>query len=127
MLHNVLREYLGKVAESIDNLDTIYIEKYEEEILTPDRCNLRIRIRFSDHHLLEINEALIVFEENLQHLNYRYHYQDATNTLIFRYDNSPHHPDISTFPDHKHVFDEVMKTDKPSIQEIIDEIQTMTG
>ena len=34
---------------------------------------------------------------------YVYHYQKANGTLVFRYDNTPHHPGIASFPHHKHV------------------------
>ena len=34
--------------------------------------------------------------------DYTYHYQDRQNNLIFRYDNAPHHPEVSTHPHHKH-------------------------
>lgn len=33
---------------------------------------------------------------------YSYHYQDANTALVFRYDDTPHHPNLSTFPHHKH-------------------------
>lgn len=29
---------------------------------------------------------------------YRYHFMDADNQLIFRDDNAPHHPTVTTFP-----------------------------
>jgi len=28
---------------------------------------------------------------------------DGSDQLIFRYDNAPHHPEVVTFPDHKHL------------------------
>ncbi len=35
--------------------------------------------------------------------NYSYHWQDARASLIIRWDNAPHHPDLPTFPHHRHV------------------------
>jgi hypothetical protein len=37
---------------------------------------------------------------------YAYQYQRADGTLIFRYDNSDHHPDLPNAPHHKHERDE---------------------
>ena len=123
MLHDRLRGYLETIAQAIDALDAIYLEKYEEEILTPNRCNVRIRIRWSAGDLLEINEAVIVTADRLHHLNYRYHFQDVTNTIHFRYDNSPHHQDIDSFPHHKHTRDGVVETERPTISDVINEVK----
>jgi hypothetical protein len=34
---------------------------------------------------------------------YSFHVQRSDGTSLFRYDNSPHHRQLETFPDHKHV------------------------
>jgi hypothetical protein len=34
---------------------------------------------------------------------YAYYWLDAHNGLITGWDNAPHHPHLSTHPDHKHV------------------------
>jgi len=46
-----------------------------EEILTSERANLRIRLRFQSGCLLEINEAIIVENNAPKTLGYRYHFQ----------------------------------------------------
>ncbi|MEA3436034.1 MAG: DUF6516 family protein, partial [Thermodesulfobacteriota bacterium] len=61
----------------------------------------------------------------LNHLGYRYHFQDKQNNLVFRYDNTPHFPDIEGFPHHKHLSDKVTGTEKPSILEVIDEARLL--
>lgn len=33
---------------------------------------------------------------------YSYHWQTKTGKIICRWDNAPHHPNIKTFPHHKH-------------------------
>jgi len=60
MLLDNLSKYLNKVESAVRNLQGAYVERYEEEILTADRLNLRIRIRFQTDHMLEINESIIV-------------------------------------------------------------------
>lgn len=44
-------------------------------------------------------------EDKIEKKTYSYHYQSATDQLIFRYDNAPHHHNIPTFPKHKHLKD----------------------
>lgn len=41
-----LLEYLNEVESAFSELSSGYIERYEEERLTPERANLRIRVRF---------------------------------------------------------------------------------
>ena len=123
MLHEILSDYLEKVTQAILQCRDAYVERYVEEILTPERVNLRIRLRFDQGHLLEINEAVVVEDDSLVSLDYRYHCQDENNRLIFRYDSTPHFPDLSSFPHHKHLPDTVIPSDKPDIDQIIREAE----
>ena len=105
----------------------VYIENYEEEIIAPDRINLRLRIRFFEGVLLSVNEAVIVDGTSLVHLDYRYHCQNAENALIFRYDSTPHFPDLPTFPHHKHIGEQVIASGKPMLIDVFLEAkQTLT-
>ena len=121
MLLNLLSRYLANIENAISTLADSYVEHYNEEIITANRINLKIRIRFSSGHLLELNEAVIVEEGNIKHLSYRYHFQDGQNNLVFRYDNTPHFQESENFPHHKHIQNEVIAADKPSILHIIEE------
>ena len=123
MLLEILSYYLTNVEAVLKSLKDCYIEKYEEEILTPNRVNLRVRIRFSRGYLLELNEAVTVDKGHIKHFSYRYHFQNRDNTLIFRYDNTPHFPDLTNFPHHKHNPAPVVGTEKPLIAEVVEEVK----
>lgn len=101
MPHDVLVGYLKEVEKAIGDLPDVYVELYEEEFFGNERVNLRIRVRFYNGCLLQFNEA-VIFQIKLEHLEYRYHFQDKNSELIFRYDNTPHFPDLPNFPHHKH-------------------------
>ena len=103
MLHETLAQYLARVEQAILRCSNAYVERYTEEILTPQRANLRIRLRFEQGHLLEINEAVVVVEDSLVPLDYRYPCQDTHNHVIFRYDSTLHFPSLPNFPPHKHL------------------------
>ena len=120
MLHEAISNYLREVEATLGEIEGTYAELYEEEILAFDRVNLRIRLRFYDGYLLELNES-ITFEGEVRHLGYRYHFQDKKNNLVFRYDNTPHFPDLKSFPHHKHLKDEVIAADEPTIVDVIEE------
>ena len=121
MLHSLLSQYLADVETALKELKSTYIEHYSEEILTPLRVKLRIRVRSVSRHLLELNEAVVIKNGQIDYLSYRYHLQDKQNNLVFRYDNAPHFPDLENFPHHKHLPDKVDSTEKISIVEAIKE------
>jgi len=46
----------------------------------------------------------------------------ADGSLIFRYDNIPHHLEISTFPDYKHYAGRIMESHPVNLKEVVEEI-----
>jgi hypothetical protein len=96
MLVDPVLKYLQEIEAAFSTLSSGYIERYEEECLTHERV-LRIRVRFPKGYMLEWNEAVIGEEGHVEHLGYRYHFQDRDNNLIFRYDNTPHFPGLELF------------------------------
>ena len=120
-----LARYLENIETAIASLRNAYVEHYREELLTPVRANLHIRIRFSSGRLLEINEAVVFEGSDLKHLDYRYHCQDQQNRLIFRYDSTPHFPDLATFPHHKHLPETVISAERPEIVDVL--VEAVTG
>jgi hypothetical protein len=121
MLHEILSLYLESIEALIRNLKDAYIERYQEEILSSNRINLRIRIRFKTGYLFELNEAAIMVAGQFERLNYRYHFQDSQDNLVFRYDNTPHFPDLESFPHHKHLSNTVISSEELSAIMAIEE------
>lgn len=127
MLPDLLSDYLDEIAARLKTIKNCYIEKYEEEILTPERVNFRARIRFENGYLLELNEAIVLEGKRRKHLNYRYHFQDEQNHLIFRDDDTPHFPNLKTFPHHKHLSDKVISVKRASILDVIEEARQVAS
>jgi hypothetical protein len=125
MPFDLLSQYLENVESAIRKLEDVYVERYEEEIVAADRVNLRIRVRFASGHMLELNEAVIGQQGRVTHLCYRYHLQDPKNNLVFRYDNTPHFPELENFPHHKHLPDKVAAAEQPSILKVIEEARLL--
>ncbi len=86
--------YFLKLQQIIGNLSGVEIEKYEEQVLTESRGNLRVRLRFSDDSLLDLCEAVQIIDNTPQRISYRYHYQSSVGKPIFRYDDAPPYPEI---------------------------------
>lgn len=58
---------------------------------------------------------------------YVYQYQKADGALVFRYDNTPHFPDLFSFPHHKHLGSEVnvMAALPPDLKSVLAEIHNL--
>ena len=124
MLHEVLSGYSEQVEQAVLECRDAYVEQYVEEVVTDERINPRIRLRMKRGHLLEISEAVVFEGVLLAFLDYRYHFQDGDNHMMFRYDSTPHYRSLPSFPDHKHVLDGVITSTKPTIQQVIREAIT---
>jgi hypothetical protein len=121
-LNNIL-EYFEKVQNIVEALSKVEIERYDEEIFSEGRGNIKFRIRFHDNSLLEVSEAIYFDSEKFLWLSYRYHYQKPDGSVIFRYDNTPHYPHVDTYPDHKHVGSSVVGSLRPDIENVFSEIK----
>ena len=120
-------EYFTRVRELVQGVADAQAERYEEQMLSATRGNLRIRLRFGDQSLLEISEAIVLVGEEPHWLSYRYHYQSSRAGIVFRYDNAPHHVEVATHPDHKHSGDDVLASPHPSIEQILREVEVIRG
>jgi len=76
-------------------------------------------VRFYDGSTLTFEEKTVRRGRNIEKISYRYHYQHADGTLAFRYDNAPHHPEVSTYPDHIHIEGRVEATAPPDLSDVL--------
>jgi hypothetical protein len=120
-LHSRLERYLAGIGTALADLPGADVESYVEEVLTPTRANLRIRVRFADGQTLAINEAVVVIADSLAHLDDRYHCKGPGDALLFRYDSTPHFPDLPGFPEHKHLPSAVVAAARPEVPQVLAE------
>ena len=76
---------------------------------------------FADGSRLEFTERIAIEKSHPAKRFYRYQYVRA-EAAVFRYDNAPHHPDIATFPHHKHVGRKTLPATEPTLSQVLDEI-----
>ena len=121
-----LKSYLGQLQKSIETRKEINVQYFRAIETTPNQVGyLEGRLYFWDGSFLEFYEALSVRGVTLVRTDYAYHYQTADNDLIFRYDNAPHHPEISTHPHHKHTATGLEATKPPHLNDILGEIDAL--
>jgi hypothetical protein len=120
-----IADYFSSIERSLEQYDSITsIETIE--ILASDDFNgiLRCRIHFWDDTFLNIHETVSTELGYPVRIVYAYSYIRKSQS-VFRYDNAPHHPDVITYPHHKHIGeDTIAPTDQPTIHQVLSEIET---
>ncbi len=77
------------------------------------------KIKFIDNSVLYIKDYLFLEGKR----KYFYHWQDAEGNLLIRWDNSPHHSYIKTFPNHKHIKDKIMESEETDLRSVMETIK----
>lgn len=121
MSREILTAYFDEVERQLLALPNIHVEQFSITILTPERANLKLRVRFKGKYLLAVSEAIIAIDDRISQIDYRYHFQNEKNELIFRYDSTPHFPDLPSFPQHKHLPETTIATEKPDLIQVFQE------
>jgi hypothetical protein len=91
-----------------------------------DQGYLAGTITFIDSSTLHFSEYLDQAGEVVDKLMYTYHYQDANNHLVFRYDNARHKPPLAS-SEHKHLPNQIIEAPAPAFDDVMVEIVTIKG
>lgn len=98
--------------------------------LASDEFNglVRCRIYFYDDSYLDVYEVVNTELGYPVKIHYAYTYIRA-GERVFRYDNAPHHPEIDTYPHHKHLGarDALSVANEPTLAQILAEIKSVLG
>ncbi len=94
-IQNLLRR-----SAFIENVDV----KYEAKSKTVGLIHGNIGM--VDGSTLQFLELIDRKDEEIIRPKYRFHFMDSADKMIFRYDNAPHHPEVPTYPHHKHILGE---------------------
>jgi len=120
-----LYHYLVRLETVLHSRQDIDVELLQVEVITIG-VKFYSELRFYDGSRLIIVEQLEpVGKRGYNRVTYKFHYQYKIANLIFRYDNSPHHPHLSTFPVHKHIGDAIVEADRPDLNDVLAEIDTI--
>lgn len=94
-----IRALLSEKAHLLDVDHPAYevCEDYEVEYTGTFRAN----IVFEDGSRLIVRFSLKA-DDDIEEYNYAYQYLDPQGERILRYDDAPHHPEVSTYPHHLH-------------------------
>jgi hypothetical protein len=118
-------DYFGDILAAFSASPFVHEPKFEiddrEEVQF-----IRADVYFIDNSLLHFRELWIWQEGQRFKKAYTYHYQRADGTMVFRYDNAPHFPNLPTAPHHKHIGEtDVVAANAPDLQSVLNEIEGM--
>ena len=119
-----LERYVTRIEEKLRELGPlISSSQISIERRSLNRTVLRGIIVFVDGSSLHFLEYVLEEDNRLLRVSYRFHYIKQNGSLVFRYDNAPHHPELPTFPHHKHLpGKKVVSSSEKSLIDILDEI-----
>ena len=109
-------EFLKKVASSDPSVKKFRLIR---EFIGMKRGFIRFVVELRDDSELHVFEYI---DSSMHKIDYSYHWQDKEKSLITRWDNAPHHPEIETFPYHVHEGEHIKPSEEPTFVEIIKKI-----
>lgn len=109
------------VTRKLEELNYLITEQhFEVESVDPETTILRGHLRF-------INGSLLHFMEYTgpgTH-DYRFQYMDENKNLIRRWDNAPHHHELSNYPFHVHTPEGVEPSSKIMLPEVLNKVEEL--
>ena len=105
MFYNTVKDFFQIIEEYNINK----IQKFQ------NAYSIIAEIIFKDGSILYIKDYL--FPDKTR--KYSFHWQDKNKVLIFRWDNSPHHKDLNTFPHHLHSKTKILVSKERNLRDIL--------
>ncbi len=113
-------DFRNALAEYNDIIASIEILEISEE---ENISNLRSRLRIYDGTILWVRE--IRNEESI--VSYSYYWLRSDETVIIGWDNAPHHKELSTFPNHKHIGNKIESSQESNLRGVLNFIKKFLG
>jgi len=116
----MIEDYFLQVEEILREFPSIRSRVLTQKVYNHFQGYISGKIVFENGHSLEFAE--VVDTEQTTKVKYRYQYMDEKRSLIFRYDNAPHHKEVKSFPHHRHTPNKVTDSNEPGLNNILLEI-----
>lgn len=117
----MVKKYFAKLEDQISLFqDIIGTYTVTTKYYNRSKGYISGKIVFTDDSKLDFKE--VKDTEYHKKDKYSYHFMNASDEIIFRYDNANHHPELKTFPHHKHLPENIMESNEPELIDILIEI-----
>lgn len=121
----LIDSHFRAIENAINDDPLVVIFDLERVYMTRTRAYIKGKINFADDTSLALFQHVEITEHGLRITDYRYHYMNADDRMIFRYDNAPHHREIDNFPHHKHLPRGLEHAVMPTVKDILEEIDSI--
>jgi len=116
-----IEEYFSDIKSSLNVSPVIASYSVTEEFAKEIGGYIRIKASLVNSDFLDLFiYATVEVELNVQ--KYSFHWHSKKGNLRKRWDNSPHHREIRTFPHHLHIGDKVVPCAHVDFSEVLNEI-----
>ncbi len=126
----LIEVYLQQFHDIIQTCSVVHSFNIEPDNRGDYQGFIRGEINFMDASILYLREFVNV-QTIINRGMYSYQYMDASNRLIFRYDNTKHHRKLNlpTYPHHKHEGseDNILPSTAPMFADVLKEIELLLG
>jgi len=123
-----IETYFQQIQETIQSFPVVQLSDISYNKRGSYEGFIRGELSFVDESKLHFREFVDV-ETTPDRVMYAYQYVNASNSLIFRYDNTGHHRKLGlhTYPHHKHdgSEDNVMPSPGPDLFQVLKEIESL--
>jgi len=117
----MLENFLADLKASLTASPFVRDIEINDEFITSVSGFIDCTVEMIDGSTLYVPEYFTISGENIKRDKYSYHFQKK-GEFIIRWDNAPHHRELSTFPYHVHDKDGVHESKEMTMDEILDEI-----
>ncbi len=90
----LIEDYFRQLAEIVDKCTGVQSSSVTYDKRSSYVGFIRGSIWFSDCSVLHLREFVNV-QHGIERYMYAYQYQNSSNSIIFRYDNTPHFPNLT--------------------------------
>jgi len=122
----VIQRYVENIEKTVAS-SSIVLSSNVQKHFGPalETVYLKGHLLIIDSSILEIAIFATESRKTLFIEKYRLNYMSSSGQMLFRYDNAPHHPEIDTYPHHKHTSDKIVPSTIRSLKDILNEISAI--
>ena len=117
----MLDNYLADLKASLTTSPIIREIEILDEFITSVSGYFECKVVLNSGAILYITEYFTIEGEKIKRDKYSYHAQE-NDTLLTRWDNAPHHKEISTFPYHVHSDDGISESKDMTHEDVLNEL-----
>jgi hypothetical protein len=97
-----VRDYFLELQNLLQHSPVVKTVDVEYELKSRTIGVVHGTVGMVDGSTLHFLELIVIPGAEIVRPKYRFQFMDRSEKIIFRYDNTPHHPEVETHPHHKH-------------------------